>query len=59
MNTKTIAKILVKQPKAVVIVFTIITVIVALQIQNVYMVSDLTGYLPKDNPSIQLWDEIR
>jgi len=58
MNTKTIAKILVKQPKAVVIVFTIFTVIVALQIQNVYMVSDLTGYLPEDNPSIQLWEEI-
>jgi len=58
MNTKTIAKILVKQPKAVVIVFTIFTVIVALQIQNVYMVSDITGYLPEDNPSIQLWEEI-
>ncbi len=58
MNTKTIAKILVKQPKAVVIVFTIITAIIALQITNVYMVSDLTGYLPKDNPSLQLWEEI-
>jgi len=58
MNTKSIAKILVKQPKAVVLVFTIITVIVGIQIQNVYMVSDLTGYLPRDNPSIKLWQEI-
>jgi len=58
MITKTIAKIFVNQPKAVVIVFTILTAIVALQIQNVYMVSDLTGYLPPDNPSVQLWEEI-
>ena len=58
MNTNTIAKIVVKQPKAVVVVFTIITLLVALQIQNVYMVSDLTGYLPQDNPSIQLLNEI-
>jgi len=58
MITKTIAKIFVNQPKAVVIVFTILTAIVALQIQNVYMVSDLTGYLPPDNPSVLLWEEI-
>jgi len=58
MITKTIAKIFVNQPKAVVIVFTILTAIVALQIQNVYMVSDLTGYLPPDNPSVKLWEEI-
>jgi hydrophobe/amphiphile efflux-3 (HAE3) family protein len=58
MNSKTIAKILVKRPKAVILVFTIITVIIGLQIQNVYMVSDLSGYLPRDHPSIQLWEEI-
>ena len=58
MITNTIAKIFVKQPKAVIIVFTIFTAILAIQIQNVYMVSDLTGYLPKDNPSLLLWNEI-
>ena len=58
MNSKTIAKILVKRPKAVILVFTIITAIIGLQIQNVYMVSDLSGYLPQDHPSIQLWEEI-
>jgi hydrophobe/amphiphile efflux-3 (HAE3) family protein len=58
MNVRTIAKILVKRPKAVVLVFTIFTVIVGLQIQNVYMVSELAGYLPQDHPSIQLWNEI-
>ena len=58
MNVKTIAKILVKRPKTVILIFTIITAIIGLQIQNVYMVSDLSGYLPQDHPSIQLWKEI-
>jgi len=58
MNIRTIAKILVKRPKAVILLFTILTVIVGLQIQNVYMVSELAGYLPQDHPSIQLWNEI-
>jgi hydrophobe/amphiphile efflux-3 (HAE3) family protein len=58
MNVRTIAKIFVSRPKTVVILFTIITAIVGLQIQNVYMVSELAGYLPQDHPSIQLWNEI-
>ena len=58
MNVKTIAKILVKRPKTVILIFTILTAIIGLQIQNVYMVSDLSGYLPQDHPSIQLWKEI-
>ena len=58
MNLKPIAKILVKRPKTVVLLFTIFTAIIGLQIQNVYMISDLTGYLPKDHPSIILWNEI-
>ncbi len=53
-----IATILVKKPKIVILLFTILTVIVGLQIQNVYMVSDLTEYLPPDHPSIILWREI-
>jgi len=58
MNLKPIAKILVKRPKTVVLIFTLLTAIIGLQIQNVYMISDLTGYLPKDHPSINLWNEI-
>ncbi len=58
MNTRPIAEIFVKRPKLVILVFTLITAIVGLQIQNVYMVSDLTEYLPNDHPSIQLWNEI-
>ena len=58
MNVRTIAKILVNRPKAVILLFTIFTAIVGIQIQNVYMTSDLTGYLPPDHPSIQLWREI-
>jgi len=58
MNINTIAKIFVSRPKTVILLFTIITAIVALQIQNVYMVSELSGYLPQDHPSIQLWNEI-
>ena len=58
MITNKIAKIFVKQPKAVIILFTIFTAIFATQIQNIYMVSDLTGYLPEDNDSLRLWNEI-
>ncbi len=58
MNVRTIAKILVSRPKTVILLFTILTAIVGYQIQNVYMVSELAGYLPQDHPSIQLWNEI-
>lgn len=58
MNTRSIAKLFVKRPKTVLLIFTIITAIIGLQIQNLYMVSNLTGYLPQDHPSILLWNEI-
>ena len=38
--------------------FTIFTAIIGIQIQNVYMVSDLTSYLPEDEPILQLWNDI-
>lgn len=53
-----LAKILVKRPKTVLLVFTIITIIVGLQIRNVYMQSDLTTFLPKDDPTLLLWNKI-
>jgi predicted RND superfamily exporter protein len=53
-----LAKILVKQPKTVLIIYTIITILVGLQIRNVYMQSDLTTFLPQDDPTLQLWNKI-
>ena len=53
-----LAKILVKRPKTVLLVYTIITIVIGLQIQNVYMQSDLTMFLPQNDPTIQLWNKI-
>ena len=53
-----LAKTLVKRPKTVLLVYTIITIVIGLQIQNVYMQSDLTIFLPKNDPTIQLWTKI-
>ena len=58
MISRAFAKILVKRPKTVLLVFTIFTAIIGSQIQNVYMVSDLTEYLPDDHLSIILWNQI-
>jgi len=53
-----LAKILVKRPKTVLLIYTIITIVIGLQIQNVYMQSDLTMFLPQNDPTIQLWNKI-
>jgi predicted RND superfamily exporter protein len=53
-----LATVLVKKPKTVLLVFTIITILVGLQIRNVYMQSDLSTFLPKDDPTLQLWKKI-
>ena len=58
MISRKIAQLLVKYPKVVLLVFTIFTVLIGSQIQNVYMVSDLTSYLPDDEPIVQLWHDI-
>ncbi|RLI63118.1 MAG: hypothetical protein DRO67_06205, partial [Candidatus Asgardarchaeum californiense] len=58
MIIRPVAKLLVKRPKTVLLIFTIITIILGSQIQNVYMVSDLTSYLPKDEPTLKLWNQI-
>ena len=54
MNIKPLARLLVQRPKTVLLVFTIITVLIGLQASNIYMLSDLTGYLSTDDPAIQL-----
>jgi len=58
MIARRIATLLVKRPKTVLLVYTIITIIIGLQISNVYMQSDLIGFLPPDDPSVQLWNQI-
>jgi len=58
MNVRPLAKLLVNRPKTVLLVFTIITIVIGLNIKNVYMQSDLSGFLPKDDPSLQLWKRI-
>jgi len=58
MSIKPIAKLLVNRPKAVLLVFTIITVIIGINVSNIYMESELSGYLPKDDPTIKLWKTI-
>ena len=58
MSIKPIAKLLVNRPKTVLLVFTIITVIIGINVSNIYMESALSGYLPKDDPAIKLWNRI-
>jgi len=58
MNIKPLARLLVRRPKTVLLVFTIITILIGLQASNIYMQSDLSGYLSKDDPTIQLWMRI-
>lgn len=53
-----LAKLLVKRPKTVLIIYTIITIVIGLQVRNVYMQADLTTFLPKDDPTLQLWSKI-
>jgi hydrophobe/amphiphile efflux-3 (HAE3) family protein len=56
--THSLAKILVKRPKTVIFVYTVITILIGLQVRNLYMQSDLTTYLPQDDPTLQLWNKI-
>lgn len=53
-----LAKILVKRPKTVLIIYTVITIVIGIQIRNVYMQSDLTAFIPQNDPTIQLWNKI-
>ncbi|MFA5102144.1 MAG: MMPL family transporter [Candidatus Thermoplasmatota archaeon] len=53
-----LAKLLVKRPKTVLLVFTLITILVGLQIRNIYMQPDLSTFLPQDDPTLQLWRKI-
>lgn len=58
MRLSNFAELLVKRPKTVLLVFTIITFMVGSQVANLYMVSDMGVYLPKNEPTVQLLDRI-
>ena len=59
MRLKPIAKLFATHPKLVLIVFSIITIIIGAQATNIYMESDLVEYLPRDDPTIRLWNYIQ
>ncbi|HEC81866.1 MAG TPA: hypothetical protein ENI42_05540, partial [Thermoplasmatales archaeon] len=58
MNLKPIAKILVKRPKAVLLIFTIAVFIIGSQATNLYMTSDLSVYLPKGEQTTELLEKV-
>ncbi|MDG6218741.1 MAG: MMPL family transporter [Candidatus Thermoplasmatota archaeon] len=58
MNTRPLAKLLVERPRTVILVYTIITIIIGFQATNIYMESDLTTFLPEDDPTVQLWSKL-
>ncbi len=58
MNTRPLAKILVQRPRTVILVYTLITIIVGYQATNIYMESDLTTFLPDDDPTVQLFSKL-
>jgi predicted RND superfamily exporter protein len=58
IKLRTFAKILAKRPRTVLLVYTIITVLIGLQASNLYMQSELSGFLPKDDPTLELLNEI-
>lgn len=51
--------VLFKRPKIIVILFTIITLLVATQALNVTITSDIEVYMPSEQPSVKLLNEIR
>jgi len=58
MNTRPLAKILVQRPRTVILVYTIITILIGYQATNIYMESDLSTFLPEDDPTVQLWNRM-
>jgi hydrophobe/amphiphile efflux-3 (HAE3) family protein len=58
INIKSLAKIFVKRPRTVILLFVIFTILIGIQARNVYMESDFSKYLTQDDPTLQLWNEI-
>ena len=49
VSNKSFARLIVKRPKSVLLIFTFITLIIGIQITNLYMESDFSNYLPEDD----------
>jgi hydrophobe/amphiphile efflux-3 (HAE3) family protein len=58
MKTRSLAKLFAKRPRTVIFMFTLVTIVIALQARNIYIESDFSNYLPRDDPTLQLYDEI-
>ncbi len=58
IGLKPLATVLAKRPRTVLLVYTIITILIGLQASNLIMQSELAGFLPKDDPTIELFNEI-
>ncbi|MEM0467295.1 MAG: MMPL family transporter [Candidatus Thermoplasmatota archaeon] len=54
MIARKLATLIVKRPKTVLLVYTIIVIAIGYNIQNVYMQSDLVSFLPENDPTVQL-----
>jgi hypothetical protein len=58
MNVRTVATIMATRPRTVILLFTIVTVLIGLQAQNLYMETDFANYLSEDNTNLALWEKI-
>ncbi|RLF26059.1 MAG: hypothetical protein DRN01_05535 [Thermoplasmata archaeon] len=58
MNLRPLAKLLVKRPKMVLLIFTVAVFIIGSQATNLYMTSDLSVYLPKGEHTIELLGKV-
>ena len=58
MNLRSLATLLVRKPRTVLLTFTIITIVIGIFAQNLYMESNLSGFLPENTPELKDWDKI-
>ena len=58
MIIKNISKIIAERPRAVILIFILLTILIASQATNLYMESDFTSYLPQKDPSLSLLNDI-
>jgi len=58
MNVRTVATIMATRPRTVILLFTIVTVLIGLQAQNLYMETDFSNYLSEKDPNLALWERI-
>ena len=58
MSMRTLATVMAKRPRTVILVFTIFTVLIGLQARNLYMEADYANYLSQDDPVLKLYNQI-